>query len=99
MKQECAAPFAKQNLNGAGQSQFPKETADAAPEHLLFRGVRKRIRSAQPLLRSKIKNGAGQSQFPKETVTCLHWYGGCSMIVENEQSVRQLERRQRFEMK
>ena len=41
---------------------------EAAPEHLLFRGVRKRIKSAQPLLRSKIKNGAGQSQFPKETV-------------------------------
>ena len=41
---------------------------EAAPEHLLFRGVRKRIRSAQPLLRSKIKNGVAQSQFPKETV-------------------------------
>ena len=27
---------------------------EAAPEHLLFRGVRKRIKSAQPLLRSKI---------------------------------------------
>ena len=72
---------------------------EAAPEYLLFRGVRKRIRSAQPPLRSKIKNGAGQSQFPKETATCLHWYGGCSMIVENERSVRQLERRQRFKMK
>ena len=47
MKQECAAPFAQQNLNGVAQSQFPKET-----------------------------------------VTCLHWYGGCSMIVENERSVR-----------
>ena len=48
------AEFAGGVLRTAKRSFGAVACVQAATEHLLFRGVRKRIRSAQPLLRSKI---------------------------------------------